>query len=218
MQVTQQAVRPGTRSQTGDFASGIRDYAPAPSETRALSIQVDDLRTRTDLTVTDVHDLQSEVREMDLSDRAGIKGKKDVTSLLEELANDRGMSWTDIAEVSEVSISAVRKWRKGGDASPESRRRLARYAALLDILEEKGIIQDPAGWMEMNLSLGAGYYIRPFDLYLDGQDVALLDIAEQRKPIEHILDDIRPNWRESRSQFEVFEDTDGQRSIRVRSK
>jgi transcriptional regulator with XRE-family HTH domain len=169
------------------------------------------------MTVNDVHDLQDEVRAMDLGDRARIKSKKDVPSLLDELAHQRGMSWTDIAEVTSVSVSAVRKWRKGGDASAESRQRLARYAALLDTLEVKGVIQDPAGWMEMNLPLNAGYYIRPFDLYLEGQDVALLDIAEQRKPVEHVLDSIRPGWRESRSQFEVFEDTDGQRSIRIRS-
>jgi transcriptional regulator with XRE-family HTH domain len=212
-----QTMRQATRSQTGDYAGGIKDYAPVPSGTRALSIQVDDLRTRTDMTVNDVHGLQDEVRAMDLSDRARIKSKKDVPSLLDELAHQRGMSWTDIAEVTNVSISAVRKWRKGGDASAESRQRLARYAALLDLLEEKGVIQDPAGWMEMDLPLSAGYYIRPFDLYLEGQDVALLDIAEQRKPVEQVLDSIRPGWRESRSQFEVFEDTDGQRSIRIRS-
>jgi hypothetical protein len=46
--------------------------------------------------------------------------------------------------------------------------------------------------MEMELPLAAGYYIRPLDLYLNGQDMALLDIAEQRRPVEHILDDIRP--------------------------
>ena len=127
------------------------------------------------------------------------------------------MAWTDIAEVAAVSVSAVRKWRKGGDASPESRSRLAKFAALLDTLEEKGLIKDPANWMEMDLPLVAGYYVRPLDLYLNGQDVALLDIAEQRRPVEHILDDIQPGWRETRSKFEVFEDTDGFRSLRIRS-
>jgi transcriptional regulator with XRE-family HTH domain len=212
-----QAIHRTARPQTGDDAGAIKDYAPAPSGTRALSIQVDELRTRTDMTVNDVHDLQDEVRAIDLHARARSKSKQDVPSLLEELARHRGMSWTDIAEVTSVSVSAVRKWRKGGDASAESRQRLARYAALLDTLEEKGLIQDPAGWMEMDLPLSSGYYIRPFDLYLEGQDVALLDIAEHRKPAEQVLDSIRPGWRESRSRFEVFEDTDGQRSIRVRS-
>lgn len=201
---------------TGVGAGGIKDYAVVPIGTRALSLQVDHLRTQTDVVGGVVQDLQGEVREMDLTHSTRNKSRHDVPTLLQELAYQRGMSWTDIAEIADVSVSAVRKWRKGGDASPDSRSRLAKFAALLDTLEEKGIIQDPANWMEMELPLAAGYYIRPLDLYLKGQVVALLDIAEQRKPIEHILDEIEPGWRETRSNFEVFEDTDGLRSIRVR--
>lgn len=208
------AMKPPTR--TGTYAGGIRDYAPVPIGTRALSLRVDDLRTRSDLVGGQVQDLQDEVREKDLTQRALNKSRFDVPALLDELAYERGMSWTDIAEIAEVSVSAVRKWRKGSDSTPENRRRLARFAALLDTLEEKGIIQDPANWMEMDLPLASGYYIRPLDLYLSGHDGALLEIAEQRRPIEHVLDDIRPGWRETRSKFEVFEDTDGMRSIRAR--
>jgi transcriptional regulator with XRE-family HTH domain len=204
-------------SSTGADAGGIKDYAVVPIGTHALSIQVDDLRTRTDVIGGKVQDLHGEVREKDLNQRTLNKSRFGVPTLLDELAYQRGMSWTDIAEIAAVSVSAVRKWRKGGDASPDSRRRLAKFAALLDSLEEKGIIQDPANWMEMDLPLVAGYYIRPLDLYLNGQDVALLDIAEHRRPVEHILDDIQPGWRETRSRFEVFEDTDGFRSIRIRS-
>jgi transcriptional regulator with XRE-family HTH domain len=202
---------------TGTDAGGIKDYAVPPIGTLALSIHVDNLRTRSDLIGGKVQDLQSEVRENDLNLRTLNKSRFGVPSLLDELAYQRGMSWTDIAEVAAVSVSAVRKWRKGGDASPDSRRRLAKFAALLDTLEEKGFIQDPASWMEIDLPLVAGYYIRPLDLYLNGHDVALLDIAEHHRPVEHVLDEIQPGWRETRSQFEVFEDTDGLRSIRVRS-
>lgn len=203
--------------QTGADAGGIKDYAVVPIGTHALSIQVDDLRTRSDLVGGQVQDLQGEVRVRDLNQRTLNKGRFDVPTLLDELAYQRGMSWTHIAQIADVSVSAVRKWRRGGDASGENRKRLAKFAALLDLLEEKGDIQDPAGWMEMDLPLPAGYYIRPLDLYLDNYDVELLDIAEERRPIEHVLDDTRPGWRENRSNFEVFDDTDGLRSIRVRS-
>jgi transcriptional regulator with XRE-family HTH domain len=204
---------------TGTSAGEIKDYTAVPEkdQTRVMSIQADYLRTRSDLVGGEVQDLHGEVREMDLINRTRAKSRNDVPTLLDELAYQRGMAWTDIAEVAAVSISAVRKWRKGGDASPDSRGRLAKFAALLDTLEEKGLIKDPANWMEMDLPLIAGYYIRPLDLYLSGQQVALLDIAEQRKPVEHILDHIQPGWRETRSKFEVFEDTDGFRSIRIRS-
>lgn len=84
------------------------------------------------------------------------------------------------------------------------------------MLEQEAGVEDPATWMEMELPLAAGYHIRPLDLYLDGKDMALLDIAEQRGHVEHILDEMRPGWRASRSEFEVFDDTDGMRSIRLR--
>lgn len=202
---------------TGALAGAVSDYSPtAPSETRALSLRADYLRTSVDVLGGEVHELHGEARERDMSDRALEKTKKSVVGLLDELAGDRGMGWSDIAEVVGVSISAVRKWRKGGDASPDSRLKLARIAALLDVLEEKGLVQDPAGWMEMDLPLEVGYFIRPLDLYLEGHVTALIDLAEHRQTIAQVLDRVRPSWRESRTDFEVFLDVDGERSIRRR--
>lgn len=206
-----------TSQPTGTSAGGVSNYASsAPNETRALSLRADYLRAEVDMLGGEVQELHGEVRERDLIDRTLEKTKKSVAGLLEELASDRGMGWSDIAEVLGVSISAIRKWRKGGDASPESRLRLARIASLLDVLEEKGLIQDPAVWMEMDLPLEAGYFIRPLDLYLEGHVTALIELAEQRQTVTQVLDQVRPNWRESRSDFEVFLDVDGERSIRRR--
>jgi transcriptional regulator with XRE-family HTH domain len=203
---------------TGTGTGEVQDYTTVPesAQTRALSMHADYLRTASAIVGVEVEYMHEHVREMDLANRTLAKGRNDVPSLLEELAYARGLAWTDIAEVADVSVSAVRKWRKGGDASPDSRSRLARFAALLDMLEEKGNIQSPANWMEMELPLGPGYHVRPLDLYLSGHGVALLDIAEERGRIEHLLDYIQPRWRENRSQFEVFDDSDGLRSIRVR--
>jgi transcriptional regulator with XRE-family HTH domain len=203
---------------TGTSAGGVSEYAPVPSNsTRALSLRADYLRTEVDTLGGEVQELHGEARELDLADRTFQKTKRSVSALLEELTNERGMGWSDIAEVVGVSISAIRKWRKGGDASPESRSKLARIAAVLDLLEEKGLVQDPAAWMEMDLPLDSGYFIRPLDLYLEGHIVALIDLAEQRQTVAQVLDQVRPNWRNSRSDFEVFIDTDGQRSIRRRN-
>lgn len=202
---------------TAASAGDVSDYAPLlPNSTRALSLRADYLRTEVEMLGGEVQELHGEARELDLTDRTFQKTKKSVPSLLEELAGERGMGWSDIAEVVGVSISAVRKWRRGGDASPESRSRLARIAALLDVLEEKGLVQDPAAWMEMDLPLDSGYFIRPLDLYLEGHVLELVDLAEQRQTIAQVLDQVKPNWRASRSDFEVFIDTDGQRSIRRR--
>ena len=211
-------VTPTTGGQpTGTSAGAVSDYAPsAPSETRALSLRADYLRTEVDMLGGEMQELHGAVREHDLADRTLEKSKKAVATLLEELASDRGMGWSDIAEVVGVSVSAVRKWRKGGVASPESRSKLARIAALLDVLEEKGVIEDPAAWMEMNFTLEPGYFIRPLDLYLEGHITELIELAEQRQTTAQVLDQVRPNWRQSRSDFEVYLDVDGERAIRRR--
>lgn len=202
---------------TGTSAGGVAEYAPTtPNETRALSLRTDYLRTEVDMLGGEVQELHSEIREHDLADRSLEKSKKSVANLLEELASDRGMGWSDIAEIVGVSVSAVRKWRKGGLASPESRSRLARVAALLDVLEEKGVIEDPAAWMEMDFTLEPGYFIRPLDLYLEGHLTELVELAEHRQTTAQVLDRVRPNWRQSRSDFEVVVDVDGERSIRRR--
>ncbi len=202
---------------TGTSAGGVSDYAPsAPNETLALSLRTDYLRTEVDMLGDQVQELHGEARERDMTDRTLEKTKKSVAGLLEELASDRGMGWSNIAEVLGVSISAIRKWRKGCDASPASRLKLARIAALLDVLEEKCLIQGPAAWMEMDLPLEAGYFIRPLDLYVEGHVTALIELAEQRQTVTQVLDQVRPNWRESRSDYEVFIDVDGGRSIRQR--
>ncbi|MDQ1250039.1 MAG: hypothetical protein QG597_4416 [Actinomycetota bacterium] len=202
---------------TGTSAGGFADYAPStPSQTRALSLRADYLRTEVDMLGGEMQELHGVVRENDLADRTLEKSKKSVATLLQELAGDRGMGWSDIAEVVGVSVSAVRKWRKGGVASPESRSKLARIATLLDVLEEKGFVADPAAWMEMDFTLEPGYFIRPLDLYLEGHVTELIELAEQRQSTAQVLDRVRPNWRRNRHDFEVFLDDDGERSLRRR--
>lgn len=202
---------------TGSSTGGVFEYAPsAPNETRALSLRTDYLRTEIDLHAGEMQELHSEVRERDLAERSLKKSMRSVADLLDELANERGMGWSDIAEVVSVSVSAVRKWRKSGSASPASRLKLARIAALLDVLEEKGVIADPAAWMEMDFTLDAGFFIRPLDLYLEGHVTELIELVEQRQTTAQVLDRVRPNWRQSRSDFEVVLDSDGERFMRRR--
>lgn len=201
-------------------AEGVRDYADdtTPTITRALSVRrYDILRTDVDILGADIHASHNEIRGYDLSVRTLAKAKKDVPALLTELASERGMSWSDIAELAEVSVSAVRKWRSGGSSTPEKRLALARITAMLDLLEERCMVGDPAMWMEMELPFEEpGYHVRPLDLYLGGHDVELLDIAEHRRGVSDVLDDIDPAWRQKRSDFAVYTDTDGQRSIALR--
>lgn len=164
----------------------------------------------------DIADLHADVKEADLAARTSAKARKSVTGLLAELGQERGMSWSDIASWAGVSVSAVRKWRQGGEATPENRSRLAMIAALLDWLTEY-MIEDPAQWLEMEFPLPAGYSIRPLDLLLEEQVDGLLDIAAERATPEQVLDRLDSTWRDTlRSDFEVFEAADGERAIRAR--
>ena len=210
MTATRERLIPTASDQEGS----IRAYTDVTS-TSAISIRADWLRTNVDLLSDDVRSLQDDTRATDLSSRAHAKATtSDVPALLEELADRRGMSWTDIAAAAHVSVSAIRKWRQGNSATAESRLALARIAAFLDVLLDKGV-PDPAQWMEMPLPLPAGYSIRPIDLYSVDCAEGILDLVE---PVDaaSVLDRITPAWREQRSDFEVFTDTDGQRSIRLR--
>src|SRR5687767_174612 len=118
---------------TRTVASGVADYTEtvAPSATRSLSLRADYLRSNVDTLGGEVHELHGDTRELDLRERMFERSKNSVPALLGELAYERGMGWSDIAELAGVSVSAVRKWRKGGDASPDRRMRLARIVAFL---------------------------------------------------------------------------------------
>jgi transcriptional regulator with XRE-family HTH domain len=200
----------GTAENTGT----VTEYLASGSETRMYQV-IGGIRDELQLVNQDLKDLHHQEYEKRLQELSAVKSRSSVKTLLAELAEQRGMAWVDIARMVNVSVSAVRKWRTGGDASPESRVLLARLASFLDLLGEY-LIEDPAQWMEMALPLPAGHTVRPVDLYLAGYPTALLDYAAQRSNAERIMDDIEPNWRNKTSSFEVFDDEDGQKSIRFR--
>lgn len=155
-----------------------------------------------------------EAQKYDLEERARAKAKKAVPTLLEELSDSRGMAWRDIARLVGVSVSAVRKWRHEGPAAPEKRLALARLAAFLDLLEGF-MVEDPVGWLE--LPMVDGYTVRHMDLYEGHRPDLLLDVVDLRLTERAVLDLFDPEWRERyRSDFQVFEASDGNLSIRKR--
>ncbi|WP_139063554.1 helix-turn-helix domain-containing protein [Streptomyces zinciresistens] len=201
----------------------IRDYSPEQGTPSAaithpgyFRTEAGTLRTQVSALGGDIAEIHNQATEEDLRTRAAVKAKHGVPTLLQELAVERGMAWSDIARLVGVSVSAVRKWRTGGDATPEKRRLLAQLAAFLDLLEESSI-EDPAQWLEMDLALPSDYSVRAVELYADGHMIALLEIAGQRRDPAHVLDEIDPQWRDTRrSDIEVFTATDGQLAFRER--
>lgn len=202
--------------EVGTAQAAVKNFPTMSSPTASdLVREVGWLRSRKDLFSGDVDDLHHEVQNYDLDQRAAVKARSGVPTLLVELA-DRGMAWADIARMVGVSVAAVRKWRSNGGAAPESRMQLARLTAFLDLLEESAI-EDPAQWMELTLPLPSGYPVTANDLYARGAYTPLLDYAAQRRTATEVMDEVDDQWRIKRSDFEVFTDSDGARSIRPRT-
>jgi transcriptional regulator with XRE-family HTH domain len=187
----------------------------AEGTSRAIRIHSARLRDEVQLLAVDASDFHHKAQRYDLQSRTQSKARKSIGSLLEELAVERGLSWSDIASLVGVSVAAIRKWRRGGPVTGDNRRAVARLAAFLDLLEELPV-EDPGGWMEVPLV--EGYSLTAMDVYRhDGGDVALLDYASQRVSVEQVLDQLRPGWRESdRSSFEVVPAADGELALRRR--
>ncbi len=160
----------------------------------------------------DVDEGRRSFRSVDLDERTSAKARHDVPSLLEELAVERGLGWSEIARLIGVSVGAIRKWRKGEGATPENRWSLARLTAFLDVVEEAELAQEPAGWLLMRLK--EAHTVTAADLYVAGHAVELLDHLLGHLSVDQLLDGWSPDWRDTtRSAWKIAEGPDGERVL-----
>jgi hypothetical protein len=195
--------------------SPIQDTAQADIATE-LSRVAAHLRDRVALLNQDVEELGNDVGDRhrrfltrELEERAAQKGKGGVIQLLDELTDERGMSWTHIAKLVGVSVPTLRKWRNGGSITGENRGRLARLAAFLEMLEVLNV-QDPASWLEM--PLWDKVPLTPLDVYVTVGPQRLLEYAGGHLDgPSQLLDELDPDWqgRYLDSGYRVNEGPDG---------
>ena len=165
-------------------------------ELRAQSAAVRDRTAQLADTVGDLHD---QIQQFDLNDRAGALLQNEPADLLAVLGDERGFPWSLVGSLVGVSPTAVRKWRRGGALSPDSRARLARLVAFSQIVTELDPrISDVALWLQSPIVAGATT-LTPTDLFAIGgdADIALLNRAAQRITPEKLLDQMVPDWRSS---------------------
>lgn len=176
--------------------------------TSALAGEVAQLHTSAVSSSADAEGLRIEQKAQTLTGRP-------LADLLDRLA-DRGLAWRDIAAIAGVSVPAVRKWRQGSSASGPNRLRVARLVALLDWLEQEKLVNEVASWLEVPLVATAP--VTRLDLLIgEREDLVIASLTGGETPAETLLDQFDPEWRvRYRSDFEVFEADDGQRSIRRR--
>jgi DNA-binding transcriptional regulator YiaG len=175
-------------------AAGIRDIA--------------DLRHR------DISSLHGQTQDLELNTLAHRRLRDGVGALLEELSDRRGVAWSQLAKVIGVSVPAVRKWRTGQSApSPDNKMLLATLAAFFDLLD-RGIISDPAGWVEAPIN---DTVLSGFDVYLTPNGpIALLEFANGRISADELLDRQVPGWRERHRRdprFRIERASDGKAAI-----
>lgn len=194
-------------------ASAITEPQAPPATAEELIPRVSVLRYQVVSVNGDVVQLGREVYLLSLAERTTERERQGVRTLLQALT-DWGFSWSMTSRMLGVSVPAIRKWRLGEGASPDNRHSLAQLAALVDMLADQFMIEDPAAWLEIPLA-GTGTSLA--DVYAGGRVELVLEYASRWivSP-EQVLDEFEPQWRAGRAarEFETFTAQDGEVSIR----
>ncbi|NUU05191.1 helix-turn-helix domain-containing protein [Leifsonia sp. C5G2] len=192
--------------------------APVLTETRLtaarLTEEVGGNRSEARVLNQDYQDLHQRTHDVEWRTAAATRAKSSVATMLGELA-DLGFAWRDIARLLGVSVPAVQKWRKGERASGESRQKLANLLAACDLIAGHYMVDEIASWFEMPITMSAP--LTPIDFYARERADLVFEYASGHTDPESLLSQFEPDWREHyRSEFEVFEAGDGNRSIRMK--
>lgn len=189
---------------------------PPLATTQHLIPQVSMLRYRANDVHADVSILGRSIYDLNLRERTAEKEKNSVTTLLTSVTQ-AGVGWAALSRLLKVSVPAIRKWRQGQGASPENRKTLAELSALMQMLDEQFMVEDPASWLEIPL---ASTQTSLVDLYAAGRTDLILDYAGSWiRSADQVMDAFDPAWRAraSTQEFETYIAADGQPAVRRRA-
>jgi hypothetical protein len=199
--------------------------APEIDSTRSEQIQTAPLLARTaELRdqfasgADQARELHGDVQQLELDQMTLTLEHEGTPTLLERLAETHGFAWATAARCLGVTPTALRKWRKGEEATSANHSKVARLLAFAELLERlQPRIDEAAYWLEAPVVDEST--LTRVDLYRRGAFAGLLDMAsERRRPIE-LLDKTVPNWREQHTRdhrVAVVWHEDGSPSITVR--
>jgi hypothetical protein len=205
---------PSDFQETASDTATIRRPAEAPATAASILKRAAALRDEVELTHNDARDLHHDSVELALDERTTVVGLQEPAQLLESFGADWGTSWTALSRLLGVTPTAIRKWRKGEQITPQNRRRLARAYAVLEMLSSIFPVGDVASWLEMPISDEA--VVTPVDLYAANRLDLLFDLAGRRTTGRGALDRFADDWRDRYGvddRFAVVEAPDGHRSI-----
>jgi hypothetical protein len=194
-------------------AGAVSEPATPPATAGELIPRVSALRYQADTVNGDVVQLARDVYVLNLGERTTERERQSVRSLLQILA-DQGFSWSMMSRTLGISVPAIRKWRLGEGASPQNRHAVARLVALVDMLSDQFMIEDPAAWLEIPLAATRRTLA---DVFASGRVELVLEYAGRWivSP-EQVLDGFDSDWRatEAAREFETFVAADGDLGIR----
>jgi hypothetical protein len=149
--------------------------------------------------------------DMALNERTAEKNRVPSKDLLDELSAKWGFAWSTVADLLDVSVPALRKWRLGGGVNGENRLKIARLSAFCSLLAENCAIPEPAVWLDTPLLTDR--YVSPRKLYRLGAtaQIALVEFAGLHHSPYELLDHVEPDWRKRYPvrQYEVTTHEDG---------
>ncbi len=189
---------------------------PPLATTQHLIPQVSLLRYRANDVHADVSTLGRSIYDLNLKERTAEQEKKSVATLLAAVTQT-GIGWAALSRLLKISVPAIRKWRQGQGASPENRKALAELSALMQMLHEQFMVEDPASWLEIPL---ASTHTSLVDVYAAGRTDLVLDYAGSWiRSADQVMDAFEPAWRERTSiqEFETYIAADGQPAVRKRT-
>lgn len=144
------------------------------------------LRDHAGMVTADVALLHENYLQALLNSETDDKVKVGLSALLVELTEGYGLGWSDIARLVKVSVPAIRKWRNGGEISPQRLHAVAQLAAFLKILHDNDVV-DPAAWIATPISPEVDRSLTKASMYADGHSVPLLAYADDHISLEQLL-------------------------------
>jgi hypothetical protein len=182
----------GTSIISRDFAPGTHSQQVRDPQLLARSAELHDGVKQFS---TDVAELHGDVQQLELDGLTRAFEHAPTTDLLGRLSEHHAFAWAVLAQVARVSPTAVRKWRRGESISPVFHQRLAELAAFSELLQRLApTIPEVSYWLEMPVVGHAD--VSRLDIYLDGHQTKLLDLATGRRSGEALLDEVAPAWRD----------------------
>lgn len=197
-------------AQTTNFTSPRTTPKITPITAVELTLRAGDIVSKAETLHHDAHQTHGDTLRLELDVRTQQHAKTAPTSLLSDLGS-MGFAWRDVARALGVSVPALQKWRRGEGLSGESRLKLARFVAAIDVVAAQ-LVDDIASWFETPLSPDAA--ISPLDLWADGEQILVLRYASNRLTGEQTLDEWDADWRAKwHSDFTASRGEDGHLSI-----